>query len=329
MIRKFQGKDYLSLEDARLYYDPETKMVVVDIRDPYIPGGLRLTVPPLSSDELKLLRLLHNAGLNSGDYGTEERREDDQNIADDPQVHYRHIILGEYSNNTPIRIKMQTASQADTATNGSMKPNVFIVESKDAERSNLFDVILHQVVNAPQEFRAAIYAPNRTDLDNYQSAGNIRFLQNEFELLMFLRSSYEIPLGRGNIVNMLLIDEFNTLINPVHTARHINERTSTALRAEILTHLQELEKLSEKLGFYCILSSVEITDDYRQFIQKAGTRLIMSRLDKSTGQPISEKLDIYLDWPIKDGARTGYVMQNGSEGFFFTFPVSEDAEEPL
>lgn len=327
MIRKFQGKDYLSLEDVRLYYDPETKTVVMDVRDPHIPGGVTLSVPTLSSNELKLLRVLHQAGLNSGDYGTEDDQETSQETTAVPQVEYRHIILGERSNGDPLRIKMQTASQAGMTTNGNLKPNVFIVEGKDMERSHLFDAILRQVANAPQEFRATVYAPHRPDLDIYRQAGNIMFLQNEFDLLMFLRSSYEIPLGRGSIVNMLLIDEFNALVNPVYTVRHINERTSSTLRMEILSHLRELENRSEKLGFYCILSSVEISDDHMEFIQKAGTRLIMSRLDQNISHPLSEKLDIYLEWPIKEDSQTGYVLQNGTEGFFFTEPTLENEKE--
>lgn len=331
MIRKFQGKDYLSLEDVRLYYDAKTKSVVLDVRDPYIPGGLTLVVPPMSENELKLLRVLYNAGLDSGDYGRDEPK---KQLAAETEtmpapVQYRNIILGTLKNGQPLRMKVQTASGNNEDRNSDMKSNVFIVEPRQTERSNLFSVILSQVVSRPWDFRATVYAPNRPDLEPYRLMDNVRFLQNEFELLMFLRASYEIPLGRGSIVNLLLIDEFNALINPVRTPRHINERTSSTLRTEILSHIEALEKLSEKLGFYCVLASIEVTDDYLKYIETAGTRLIMTRLDRNSTHPLSEKLDIYMDWPDQEGSQTGYVFQNGTEGFFFTLPLQENGEEPL
>lgn len=329
MIRRFQGKDYLSLEDVRLYYDTATKSVMLDIRDPYVPGGLKLVVPPLSENELKLLRVLYNAGMEAGDYGQAEPAGDPGVTEPESQtvpVQYRNLLLGHLQNGQPLRMKVQTAS-GNEGDNEDMKSNVFIVESKKEERSGLFDSILNQVTSRPAEFRAAVYAPNRPDLEPYRQMDNVRFLQNEFELLMFLRASYEIPLGRGSIVNLLLIDEFNVFINPVRTLRHINERTSSMLRAEILSHIEALERMSEKLGFYCILSSLEVNETYLKYIETAGTRLIMTRLDRNSSHPMSEKLDIYLDWPVKEGSRTGYVFQNGTEGFFFTLPEEWKPEE--
>lgn len=329
MIRRFQGKDYLSLEDVRLYYDTTTKNVMLDIRDPYVPGGLKLVVPPLSENELKLLRVLYNAGMESGDYGQDET--DSPPVSEEPSiqvtpVQYKNLLLGHLQNGQSLRMKVQTASGNDEFYD-DMKSNVFIVESKKEERSGLFDSILNQVTSRPSEFRAAVYAPNRNNLQLYRHMDNVRFLQNEFELLMFLRASYEIPLGRGSIVNLLLIDEFNAFINPVRTPRHINERTSSMLRSEILSHIEALEKMSEKLGFYCILSSLEVNNDYLKYTENAGTRLIMTRLDRNSSHPMSEKLDIYMDWPVKEGSHTGYVFQNGTEGFFFTLPDTWKPEE--
>lgn len=305
----------------QLSYNPATNSVVLSCPDPVEDGGLNISLPATEGEGAKALKILQKMGLAPKD------TEADKDIplrftgADRRDEVYAYEGIKASGANgfkalmaIPIGVKKKDKVVCLNFS-PSLRPNTIVATHDQEARDRLIHNIIRYNVRFSHVFETVIYS---REVGKHQRGIGLKVLTNEFELLMFLREIAEAYTKNTDPRRVIIIEDFAALVEGMKSsADAASERTTKAVRAEILSLIQDLSTKRGKnecgwnTHFVFCLESVN-DKDYNAFLPTVDARIAIGEVGQSSYKLFGKNINSYSAW----NSGRAYIQQEGFNGLF-------------
>lgn len=305
----------------QLSYNPKTNSVELSCSDPVEDGGLNISLPASEGEGAKALKILQKMGLAPKDTEADkgiplrfdggDRREDvyqyegEKASGKNGFAALMAIPIGVKKNDKIVCLNYSP----------DLAPNTIIATQDQDARDRVIHNIVRYNVRFSHVFETVIYS---SEVGKYQRGIGLKVLTNEFELLMFLREIASAYTKNTDPRRVIIIEDFAALVEGMKIPSDAaTERTAKAVRAEILSLIQDLSRKRGKNEcgwnnhFIFCLESVN-DKDYNAFLPTVDARIAIGDVGQSSYKLFSKNVSSYSAW----NTGRGYIQQEGYTGLF-------------
>jgi len=305
----------------QLSYNPKTNSVELFCADPVEDGGLKISLPATEGEGAKALKILQKMGLAPKD--TEADKDIPLRFTNADRREEVYVYEGAKSSGPnglkvlmaiPIGVKKKDKVVCLNLS-PDLLPNTIIATQDQEARDRVIHNIIRYNVRFSHVFETVIYS---REVGKHQRGIGLKVLTNEFELLMYLREIAAAYTKNTDPRRIIIIEDFAALVEGMKSSTDAaSDRTAKAVRAEILSLIQDLSKKRGKnecgwhTHFVFCLESVN-DKDYNAFLPTVDARIALGEVGQSSYKLFGKNVNSYSAW----NTGRGYIQQEGFNGLF-------------
>jgi hypothetical protein len=300
-------------------YDAVSNSVMLHCTDPAEDGGLNISLPASEGEGAKALKILQRMGLAPKDTEADKAVPKMAMLTDRDEEVYQYTckkLEAGYKGMQAVPVGVKKGDKIvclNFAT--GVSPNTMVVTNDGEERDKFVRNIVRYNNRFTHAFETVIYSK---EVGKHHKSMGMELLFNEFEFLLFLRNIASMESRNTDRKRVIIIEDFAELVEGRNiSSDSASERTAKAVRAEILSLIQDLSRQNEKgqagwfTHFVFCLDSIN-AKDYNAFLPTTDTRIAIGEVGTSTYKLFSKNVNPFSAW----GKGRAYFQQKDAEGLF-------------